>query len=226
MIKPIIVFNQPTTPRKQIVWIFLAALAVLPLAIFLELGEDVWFRESFAWDIPLILKIHAYSQPWLNVLMRVTSETSGDYAVLGVVALAVWLWRRSHRIDALLVFFSFGGSVVFNSLLKFIFSRPRPTIIPQLIVESSYSFPSGHTIAAVALYGLLAVWLWQQRRWLLATICTLWPLMVALSRVYLGVHYPSDVLASLCVGILWVMAIEITRKWLPTQTFLPAVLRS
>lgn len=226
MFKSIEFFYQPTTFRKYYQWLLLAVIALLSFATFLELGEDVWFREKFAWDTSFILTIHAYSRPWLDSLMSAITETAGTYAVLGVLGLAAWLWWRNSRLNALTIVLSFAGSVVFNSVLKILFARPRPTIIPQLVAESGYSFPSGHTIGAVALYGLLAIWLWQQRRWLLALLCTLWPMIVAVSRVYLGVHYPSDVLASLTVGILWVITIETTRKWLATQTFLPAVLRS
>ena len=200
--------------KRNYQWLFFAGVALACLTIFLELGEDVWSKEGFPWDASIMLAIHAYSRPWLDYLMLAITETAGNYAVIGVIVLALWLWRGKAQLNALLLFFSFGGAVVFNSLLKLFFARPRPTIIPRLVVEGNYSFPSGHTIAAVALYGLLAVWLWQQRHWLWAILCGTWPLAVAISRIYLGVHYPSDVLASLTVGSLWVMAVVVVSGYL------------
>ncbi len=196
--------------KRHYQWLFFTGVALACLAIFFKLGEDVWSKEGFTWDTSIILAVHAYSRPWLNYLMLAITETAGNYATIGVIVLAFWLWRQKAPLNALLLIFSLAGAVLFNSLLKLLFARPRPTIIQQLVVENNYSFPSGHTIAAVAIYGLLAVWLWQQRRWWWATLCGLWPLAVALSRVYLGVHYPSDVLASLAVGSLWIMAVVVS----------------
>jgi len=76
-----------------------------------------------------------------------------------------------------------------------------------LVVETSYSFPIGHTLAAIAYYGLLALvlWPWERRGW--AMLAGLEVPLVALSRVYLGAHYPSDVLASLAIGTIWLVIV-------------------
>ncbi len=102
---------------------------------------------------------------------------------------------------------SFVGTFLLNSLLKFIFARPRPDLFPPLVVEHSYSFPSGHTMSAIAYFGLLALVLWQRGRRGWAVLAGLWVPLVALSRVYLGAHYPSDVLASLAIGTIWLVIV-------------------
>lgn len=99
------------------------------------------------------------------------------------------------------------GALVINQVLKFIVQRPRPEGY-RLAVETSYSFPSGHSMISMAFYGLLIwmVWKYERDNILRHVWCCLFALiivMVGLSRIYLGVHYASDVLAGFCVSLLW-----------------------
>ena len=96
-------------------------------------------------------------------------------------------------------------------VLKLLFARPRPALFPPLVVESGFSFPSGHVTTSVAVYGLLAVFLWRQghRGW--AIVAAAWVLVVAVSRIYLGVHYPSDTLGSITFASLWLWAVVAIR---------------
>ena len=101
------------------------------------------------------------------------------------------------------------GALVLNQVLKFIVQRPRPDGY-RLAVESSYSFPSGHSMISMAFYGLLIWMIWKYERddvmrhvW-----CCLFGLiivMVGISRIYLGVHYASDVIAGFCVSLIWLV---------------------
>ena len=92
-------------------------------------------------------------------------------------------------------------------VLKNEFARPRQEIIPPLTVEDTFSFPSGHSLTATAVYGLAAVLLWQRGHRVLAVLAGLWVFMIGLSRVYLGAHYPSDVLASYAAGTIMLIII-------------------
>ncbi len=175
---------------------------------FLELAEDVWLKEGFSWDAPVMRAIHRLSTPWLDTVMKSITFTASGAAVVLAAGIALWLWRwRRQRLEALTVIVTLTGSVIINTLLKLAFARPRPDVFPPLTVEHSYSFPSGHTSTAVAFYGLLAVLLWRAHHHGWALLPGVWVLAVALSRVYLGVHYPSDVLGSLALGVLWIFAI-------------------
>ncbi|MCA9948065.1 MAG: phosphatase PAP2 family protein [Anaerolineales bacterium] len=171
------------------------------------LAEDIWLNEGFAWDTTLMLGIHSLSQPWLNKVFWLITQTAGPLIVVLVAITAVWFWWHDEKTTALLFIVSFVGTFLLNSLLKFIFARPRPDLFPPLVVEHSYSFPSGHTMSAIAYFGLLALVLWQKghRGW--AILAGAWGPLVALSRVYLGAHYPSDVLASLAIGTIWLVIV-------------------
>lgn len=146
--------------------------------------------------------------------MKGVGYTSSHTAVVLAGLLAIWLWyRRQQKRQALAVAITISGATLLNSLIKTVFARPRPAVFDPLVVERSYSFPSGHTSTAIGFYGLVAVLLWQSdhRGW--ALLPGLWVLVVAFSRVYLGVHYPSDVLASLALGVVWIAVVILVYGW-------------
>lgn len=198
---------------QQAVWLVGLGIFFMAFILFLELGEDVWLNEGFSWEITWMLAIHGWSQPWLDRLFWLITQTAGALIVLPVLGTAVWFWWHEERITAVLFAISFGGTFLLNSLLKLIFARPRPELFPPLAVETSYSFPSGHTMSAIAFYGLLAFILWQRGRRGWAMLFSLWVPLVALSRVYLGAHYPSDVLASLAIGTMWLVSVWLVYTW-------------
>jgi len=198
---------RPQSRRQFVVWLVALGLLLTAVILFLELAEDVWLNEGFAWDATLMLGIHRLSQPWLDKVFWLITQTAGPLIVVLVVGTAIWFWWHDEKITALLFIVSFVGTFLLNSLLKLIFARPRPDLFPPLVVEHSYSFPSGHAMSAIAYFGLLALVLWQKghRGW--AVLAGLWVPLVALSRVYLGAHYPSDVLASLTIGTIWLVIV-------------------
>jgi membrane-associated phospholipid phosphatase len=182
-------------------------LALVSTWIFLDLAGDVWLKEGFTWDAPIMLAIHRYTRPWLTQLMLLITQTGSWVAVVVMAIVLYWLWRHARKLDVLTALVSFVGAVATSSVLKLVFARPRPEVFPPLVPVDTYSFPSGHTLAAMGLYGLMAILLWRgrQRGW--AILSAAWVLVVGLSRIYLGVHYPSDVLASLALGTLWLVVI-------------------
>lgn len=127
--------------------------------------------------------------------------------VMEVVLLLFLLLVPKLRWEPLLVLIATGGSALLNILLKNLFRRDRPDI-HRLAEEYSYSFPSGHSMGAFALYGILAYLLWRMirptgLRILSLALCVLLTLSIGLSRVYLGVHYPSDVLGGYIASGAW-----------------------
>jgi undecaprenyl-diphosphatase len=100
------------------------------------------------------------------------------------------------------------GGMLLNALLKQVFMRPRPRFENPLLIISSYSFPSGHTMMATVFYGALcALFVTKVRDWrargLAAGLSACLILLVGFSRIYLGVHYLSDVMAAIAEGLAW-----------------------
>lgn len=188
-------------------WFWELGLAFILTGIFTELAEDVWFKEGFAWDAPIILAIHQLSTPWLDNLMRMVTQLGESGAIVLVIALVAWFVWKHRNLDALTILLSFGGAVAFNTLLKLLLTRPRPALFPPLVVESGFSFPSGHVTASVAVYGFLAVLLWRNKHYFWALAAGSLVPVVAFSRIYLGVHYPSDTLGAMAFTTLWLMLV-------------------
>ena len=117
------------------------------------------------------------------------------------------LQRRGHSRYAIELLLSMGGGFLLNELLKALFHRPRPTT--ALIYQYGLSFPSGHAMMSMAFYGCLA-WLAVQhgRRWGWATALVAFALLIGLTRVFLHVHYPTDVVAGFCGGAAWLVLLR------------------
>jgi undecaprenyl-diphosphatase len=203
------VFNEQRNHFRKMILHWLLGLLVVGglVAIFTDLAEDVWFREGFTWDKPIILAIHQFSNPILGNIMRVVTQ-AGEAGAIAVVILAASYFAWKHRsVDALAILISFGGAAALNTMLKFLLTRPRPALFPPLVVERGFSFPSGHVTASVAVFGYLAVLLWRSRRFGWAILSGALIPVVAISRIYLGVHYPSDALGSLIFASLWLIVV-------------------
>jgi undecaprenyl-diphosphatase len=123
-------------------------------------------------------------------------------------ALAWVLWRRGAHYWLLALLLSVPGGMLLNVLLKHLYQRARPVFDEPLVSLPTYSFPSGHTVAATLFYGLLAAYtVMTVQRWrtrLLAMAgAVLMVLLVALSRIYLGAHYPTDIVGAVLEGTGW-----------------------
>ncbi|HMN30850.1 MAG TPA: phosphatase PAP2 family protein [Caldilineaceae bacterium] len=171
--------------------------------LFLSLADEVLERDSFRWDAPLMLAVHRLSTPWLDQLLIAITWIGhpGEYLITAICV--IWLWRQRLPAASVALVVCMVGAGLLNIWLKLLFARPRPSIFPPVIIDTSYSFPSGHTMGAVALYGFLAYLLWQHKRRVWAVVALLFALLIAFSRIYLGVHYPSDILGALAISVLW-----------------------
>lgn len=191
----------------------MAVLGSTAMRVFLELGEDVWLREVFAWDAPTMLAIHSLQTPRLDWFMKASTMAGSYGATIVTVAVALKFRRRRHKDKLAALLVSVVGAATMNGLLKMFFARPRPSVFPPFSVEHTYSFPSGHTITAVALYGYLAILLWPEGYRLLALLVGSLIPIVGFSRIYLGVHYPSDILGAMALGTLWVLLVVAGLAW-------------
>jgi undecaprenyl-diphosphatase len=152
--------------------------------------------------------VHAKSSPALTAAMVLLTGMAAQWFVLPItVLIGLWLGRRSRRSGWLFVGIVLGGELCCE-LLKLVVHRPRPDPFFGLTAPSSYSFPSGHAFRSLTFYATLAYFRMRhlQRR---GTRPALWAAVILLaigagfSRVYLGVHYPSDVLGGYALAVVW-----------------------
>lgn len=148
---------------------------------------------------------------WVREMARDITSL-GSIAVLGIVALAVvsYLLLARSRAEALLVTVAVLGGVAINSLLKIQFSRPRPDLFVPAAKVFTASFPSGHAAFSATAYMTLAALLARttehsRLRYYFVGVAVLLTLMIGVSRIYLGVHYPTDVVAGWCIGSAWAL---------------------
>jgi undecaprenyl-diphosphatase len=182
----------------------------LPLLLFGGLAEDVWQHEGFPWDTSLLLAIHARATPALDRLM-LTLTTIGGPLPMATLAGAITLFLFWRRMVSNAAFFAaiVGGATLLNLTVKLIFQRHRPTLWPSIAPETDYGFPSGHAMGSVALVAALVFLLWRTRwRWPVLVVGILFVFGVGLSRLYLGVHYPSDVLAGWSASLGWAVGVR------------------
>ncbi|KAB2867473.1 MAG: phosphatase PAP2 family protein [Anaerolineae bacterium] len=186
-----------------ICWIAVVVVAL----VFLLLAYNIGSKNEMEWDTSLMRLVQQSHTPMLDTLMRWITRTASIFAIGLAGVVAAWLWRVDYKPQALTFLVAMAGLEISSILLKRLFERARPDVFLPLTTTHGYSFPSGHTTSAAAFYGLLAVWLWrtQHRAW--AVLAGLWVLMVGVSRVYLGAHYPSDVLAALALGVIWIFVV-------------------
>jgi membrane-associated phospholipid phosphatase len=184
-------------------------LYVSILSLLAVLSHQVLNRSLLAWEPPVLWRIHQLSHPVLDVLMvGITGLNDPPMAIsITVVVFCFLAWQR-HRLEAAVFLLETLGGGLLSPLLKLVFNRPRPTLWPTLISETTFSYPSGHALGSVVLYGFLAyLFSTLYPRYTGAFYGVAVPLILAIgfSRMYLGVHWPSDVLGGYSIGFLWVM---------------------
>ncbi|MCR4325455.1 MAG: phosphatase PAP2 family protein, partial [Patescibacteria group bacterium] len=162
-------------------------------------------------DLAIEQWLSAIRSPFGLYFFSFFTELGGGIVVASITALAVFLlWKKGGVEYAVGLFASVAGAIAVSELLKFIVHRARPPIDLRAILETSYSFPSNHATASAALYGFLAYLAWRlaPRKWrgIIVAICLIIIAGVGFSRMYLGVHYPTDVLGGFIVGALFVLA--------------------
>jgi membrane-associated phospholipid phosphatase len=202
----------------------LAALVALAasLWVFGLIADDIVEKEMGA-DQRLANWLHGRATDPLTDLFHGITFLGNFVTLLAVTVLAVTiLWRRRERTDAVFVGLAFVGAQVLSSGMKLGFRRDRPFFPDPLATESTFSFPSGHAMVSLAVYGAIALVLARRlstngRRALLVGVVAVLVLAIGFSRLYLGVHFLSDVLAGYAAGIAWVsllyVALEARSRW-------------
>jgi undecaprenyl-diphosphatase len=200
------------SPLAAVVAIALLA-GVLATALLAGLAAVVMEGLTQRFDERVLRGLEAARSPLMTeIMIEITTIGSGVPLILMVAFAALLLWLTRHRWSfALLVLGSLGGTLV-NRILKNTFDRERPTVVDAVEQVTSLSFPSGHATSSFIVYGVLAYIvsrLAPQRSVRIAiwSAAVAMIVLVGFSRMYLGVHYPTDVVGGFLVGLAWVMVL-------------------
>ncbi|WP_061961515.1 phosphatase PAP2 family protein [Demequina flava] len=204
----------PPAVRALLPGLLLSAVA---LVAFAEILEEVVELEAFvSWDEPLIEWMADHRTDGLTAVMTFITNIFGPIVlpILLAVGVGVWIWRTRSWRDPLLLVGAMIFSTVVTSVAKRAVGRARPSEEVQAVpgLEQSFSFPSGHTTGAATLVLVTGYLLWRRHRsrtalviWALASVLITG--LVAFTRMYLGYHFLSDVLAGACVGLFTLGAV-------------------
>ncbi|KAB0680743.1 phosphatase PAP2 family protein [Aureimonas leprariae] len=198
--------------------------------LFILLAEEVMEGETLALDTRLLLSLRNPADPsdplgpgWIEEMMRDFTALGGTVVLtLLVLFVAGFLWIDGKRRSLFLVLAATMSGRILSPLLKYGFDRPRPDLVPHGSIVYSTSFPSGHSMAAAITFLTLGALLARVQKGrtmkvYILSVAALLTFCVGISRVYLGVHWPSDVIAGWSVGIAWALGWWLLARWLENR---------
>jgi len=194
---------------------------VLSLAAFLLMAVFVGTDSANGFDEPIIETVQGWESSGLTSFMETMSTIGSTLytVIIALILLSLMAFFLGHRKELVLFVAALGGSTILNNVMKPLFERDRPTI-HRLVEEEGFSFPSGHAMASFTLAVITAYLLWKHvshpvLRSALLVLAAAWFLLMGTSRIYLGVHYPSDILAGFLLSAFWVsLMILAFRGWI------------
>jgi membrane-associated phospholipid phosphatase len=212
--------NPTLAPLFSTLWILGISLAGFALWGFAEIADEVLDKETTAIDRNILQTLKTLHNPFLDRIM-VWITSLGDPLIVTVISVlvAVVLSRRRRLAGAITIAIASAGAWGLNFLLKDVFSRDRPELWQRIVDVQYNSFPSGHAMVSLVVYGFLAYLLairfprWQNLIYILAIVVVFG---IGLSRLYLGVHWPTDVVAGYAAGLVWlitcILSLEVVER--------------
>lgn len=194
------------------------ALALIALALFSWLALEVREGETLRFDSEVRSALHQHASPALTGIMKAFTVIGSSIPMLLLLATAVSVfWLAGLRRQAMMMVIAMAGALLIELSLKHVFHRARPQPYFDVPLPTSYSFPSGHALSAACFYGMLAMLVAarvQRRSYRIAIWlgCVLMIAMIGISRIYLGVHYPSDVAGGYTTACIWLVALDIAQE--------------
>ena len=201
-------FSASLLRRWGVLLAAIGGMVVLPLWGFAEIGEEIREREAIFFDAPILRFAHGLASARLDRMFLWVTDVGYLHGVVPldfVLVAALTLTRRFR--EATFAAIALGGSALINMATKVVFARGRPSLWDSIAPETTFSFPSGHAMGSATLACVLIALSWHSRwRWLVAVPAVVFVGAVGFSRVYLGVHYPSDIVAGWAAATAWAVA--------------------
>ena len=186
--------------------------------LFIDLARGIDGESLYRFDMGIIQVVQgSINDLSTKLLVLLTSLGSVKGNTVLVILFSIWfIWKRNYLSTAFLIYVTLSGAFV-NRYLKWTFQRERPSLNP-LVVENGFSFPSGHSMSSFILYGALMIIATRMtKKWQIRIpvyfVCIMMILLMGYSRIYLGVHYPSDVLAGYAAGGVWLIISAVVFKY-------------
>lgn len=203
--------TEPAPSRRTIPWraLILFAIAATATFAFVAIADEMREGDIDALDTKIALAVHTAQTPILDyVMITFTQIGTGPVLIASIALVSLWAVKRGRRSFAIVLVVNSVAAMVLNPLLKQVFSRARPTLFEVIARPDTYSFPSGHSMSAMSIYGALAavaIALRPSARLPIVIAAAVLITCIGFSRVYLGVHWPMDVLAGWAAGVPFVV---------------------
>lgn len=183
---------------------------IVVVGIFGSIADEVHEGDTLNFDRAVLVQLRAnLGSPQLDAVMLFLTEFGGVLAISVITAVAAaFMWKKRMFSRAIVLLLSIGGIAAAVTILKLVFARERPSNIGELVNETTFSFPSGHSMGSMGIALTLALLLWQTKwRIPVAIGAAVYVLVVGFSRLYLGAHYPTDVAAGWVLAAGWVATV-------------------
>lgn len=212
---------------QRLGWFYSVMLLVAFVAVggVAGLAEEAIEQDTRAVNERILLAIHAQAHPVGDALALACAAIGSLAGILFTGALfGVWLATKQRWLDVVTLTAALIGGAALTFALKASYQYARPELFPRLTHELTYSFPSGHASMSMCLYGFLGGWLIAQAprerwRWAVGAAAFGFAVLIGLSRLYLGVHWPTDVLAGQAIAVGWLAVCLAGRHWIHRRGF-------
>ncbi len=219
-IKELFDFSMSTKYSEKLsLEIFIGFGAILgSLYIFVKLSHKIIYQEMIFFDKIIMESMYSMRSGQITLFMKTITFFGGEIFLTSAILLTIILLTRKHIKDSIVFGFILIFGIFLNLLLKGVFERARPDVL-SMVAETTFSFPSGHTMNSFVFFLGMTYFIFRRMRnrqlgLLLILLTGMMTLLIGISRIYLGAHYPSDVLGGFAAGLVWFVAVLLFEKTL------------
>ncbi|MEM9922319.1 MAG: phosphatase PAP2 family protein [Cyanobacteria bacterium P01_D01_bin.50] len=210
------VVNPRLSPLLSLIWVGGFAIAAFLIWIFLQIADKVVAEETTTLDTEFLQSIYSIHTPLLNKIMAgITYLGNGSTLIYLSCFVGVFLLTQRRFINAFTLVIVASGGIGLNLWLKTLYGRVRPALWERIVEANSFSFPSGHAMVSLVIYGFIGYLLivkFPSWSGIILFFTTLLILAIGFSRLYLGVHWPTDVIAGYAAGLVWLISCIISTE--------------